>query len=113
MFHQDGSPKNINEMDENTRACIGGIEINELYEGKGKDRKFIGYAKKYKIWDKNSALEKAMKHLGLLIERRENIWSGGTPFTDELPESIKKMVEEVTGKKVENLTEKKVMPAKT
>jgi hypothetical protein len=32
---------------------------------RGKDRRLIGYTKKLKLWDKNAALDKAAKHLGL------------------------------------------------
>ncbi len=45
-------------------AAISSIEIEALFEGVGKERKQIGYTKKLKFWDKNSAIEKAMKHLG-------------------------------------------------
>lgn len=39
--------------------------MTEEFEGSGEDRKFVGYTKKYKIADKNTALEKLAKHLGL------------------------------------------------
>lgn len=65
LFREDGTPKPINELDDNTAAAIAGLEVLEEFEGSGKDRKFIGYTKKYKVADKNSALEKLAKHLGL------------------------------------------------
>lgn len=65
LFNPDGSPKSIDELDDDTAACIAGVEVLEQFEGTGKDRVFVGYLKKYRIADKNSALEKAMKHLGL------------------------------------------------
>lgn len=64
LLNPDGSPKPINELDDDTAAGIAGMDIQEQYEGSGADRVFVGYVKKYKIADKNAALEKAMKHLG-------------------------------------------------
>ena len=65
LLNDDGSPKPITELDDDTAACLAGLDIQEVYEGSGADRVFVGYVKKYKIADKNSALDKAMKHLGL------------------------------------------------
>lgn len=65
LLRADGSPKPIEELDDDTAAGIAGLEVLEQYEGSGDDRQFVGYVKKYKIADKNSAIEKAMKHLGL------------------------------------------------
>lgn len=64
LFNSDGSPKEITELDDDTAAAVAGLEVIEQFEGTGKDRVFTGYLKKYKIADKNSALDKAMKHLG-------------------------------------------------
>lgn len=64
MFRADGSPKAITELDDDTAAAIGGLEVLEEYDGTGKDRVLVGHVKKYKIADKNSALDKAAKILG-------------------------------------------------
>jgi phage terminase small subunit len=64
LLNPDGSPKPINELDDDTAACLAGMEVLEQFEGSGSDRVFVGHVKKYKIADKNAALEKAMKHLG-------------------------------------------------
>lgn len=71
LLNPDGSPKPLNELDDDTAACLAGMDIMEEYEGSGEDRKFVGYTKKYKIADKNSALDKAMKHLGLFERDNE------------------------------------------
>lgn len=65
MFGTDGRPLNVTELDDDTVAAIAGLEVLEEYEGSGQDKVLIGHVKKYKIADKNSALEKLMKHLGL------------------------------------------------
>lgn len=65
LFNPDGSPKPLHELDDDTAAAIAGLDVQEQYEGSGSDRRFVGYLKKYRIADKNSALEKLMKHLGM------------------------------------------------
>ena len=65
LFNDDGSPKGITELDDDTAAAVAGIEVVEQFEGSGKERVFVGYLKKYRIADKNSALEKLFRHHGL------------------------------------------------
>lgn len=65
LYRDDGTVKRPDEWDDDTAAAVGGFEVEEEYSGTGEDRTLSGYTKKLKIWDKNSALEKAMKHLGL------------------------------------------------
>jgi phage terminase small subunit len=53
IMHPDGRIKLPNELDAATRAAVASFEI----DAKG--------TIKYRFWDKNSALDKAAKHLGL------------------------------------------------
>ena len=71
LFREDGSPKPINELDDDTAAAIAGLDVVEEFEGSGEDRQFVGYTKKYKVADKNAALEKLFKHHGLYKEDNE------------------------------------------
>ena len=64
FFHADGTPKHIQELDDDTAAALAGIEVTEEWAGTGHSRVQTGVTKKYKLADKNAALEKAMKHLG-------------------------------------------------
>jgi len=61
LFNADGTPKAINELDDDTAASISGIEVVNV----GNSDLGVGQVLKYKIADKNSALEKLCKHLGL------------------------------------------------
>lgn len=65
MFAADGRPLAITELDDDTAASIVGLDVLEQYEGSGDDRHLVGLIKKYKIADKNSALDKAAKILGM------------------------------------------------
>lgn len=61
LFDASGNVKRIQDMPDEIAGAIASIEISEI----GTDGAAIGYTKKIKLWDKNSAIEKAMKHLGL------------------------------------------------
>lgn len=65
MFDKDGNPLALTDMDDDTAAVIAGLEVLEEWDGVGENRVLRGYVKKYKISDKNSALDKAAKILGM------------------------------------------------
>lgn len=65
LYRADGSPVPIHELDDETASAVQAVDIHEEYIGSGEDRVFVGYTKKYKIADKNAALEKLFKHFGL------------------------------------------------
>jgi phage terminase small subunit len=43
LFKADGSPIPVNELDDDTAAAVGGLEVQEIWEGSGADRVFVGY----------------------------------------------------------------------
>lgn len=61
LFENDGIPKTINELDENTAGAISGLDVVSI----GNSESGMGQVLKYKIADKNAALEKLCKYLGL------------------------------------------------
>lgn len=63
LFNDDGSPKAVHELDDDTARCIEGIEVLEQFEGSGEDRVFVGYVKKYKLARRAPAQDMLMKHL--------------------------------------------------
>lgn len=72
LFKDDGSPKDITELDDTTAAALAGLDVQEVYEGYGEDRKFIGYTKKYKLTDKKAALDSMARYLGMFIDKTDN-----------------------------------------
>lgn len=61
--------------DDDFAAAVSSIEVvtNTGEHGKDEDgRKIIEHTHKIKMWDKNSALDKIAKHLGMFIERVEH-----------------------------------------
>lgn len=71
FFREDGSLKPVTELDDDCAAALASIEVSEEFDGSGKEREMVGYLKKVKFWDKNAAIDKAMKHLGLF--ERDNL----------------------------------------
>lgn len=71
LFDSNGKPIQISELDDDTAAALAGLDVQEEYEGSGEDRVFIGYTKKYKVSDKNTALTNAMRHLGMLNDKMQ------------------------------------------
>ena len=71
MFAQDGRPLAITELDDDTAAVINGLDVLEEYEGSGEDRKLVGHVKKYKILDKNNALDRAAKILKMYDDPKD------------------------------------------
>jgi phage terminase small subunit len=65
LFNPDGTLKNPSQLDDDAAAVVAQLDVMEEFVGAGKDRVQIGFTKKVKLFDKNSALEKLMKHLGM------------------------------------------------
>lgn len=73
LFNEDGSLKAFKDMDDDTAAALAAVDVVEMAGGMKVDTEGAShvpmYTKKVKLWDKNSALEKIAKHLGLFVER--------------------------------------------
>ncbi len=64
-FDQNGDLKKITELSEDVAKCISGVEVDDIFEGRGQDKKHIGYTRKIKAWDKVRALEALGEHFGI------------------------------------------------
>lgn len=71
LFNEDGSMRPIHEIPEDTRRAIAGVDVDELFEGRGDEREHIGFTKKLKMWDKNKALELLGKSLKMWTDKLE------------------------------------------
>jgi phage terminase small subunit len=65
FFSADGAIKNIHDLSDDEAASLSSIEIDELFEGFGRDKEQVGVTKKIKFWDKKGALELLGKYLGI------------------------------------------------
>lgn len=71
LFDDNGKPLDISMIDDDTAACIAGMDVLDAYDGAGEDKEFIGYIKKYKLSDKLKALELLGRHLGMFKDKVE------------------------------------------
>ena len=95
MFNEDGSIKAITDLDDDTAAALAGFEVMEE-KGSGDDRgKVVGYTKKVKWLDKNTAREQAMKHLGLYLEDNKQ----KSPLEGVSRDTLKLLAEKLSGKR--------------
>jgi phage terminase small subunit len=72
LFDADGKPIPIQDLDDETAGALMGLDIQEVYEGTGEDRKFVGYTKKYKLPDKKAALDSMAKYLGMFTDKESS-----------------------------------------
>jgi phage terminase small subunit len=75
VLNDDGTMRPISELDDDTAAAIAGLEVHDLYEGRGEDREMVGRAHKIKLADKKGALDSIARHLGMFNDKMQ---FGGT-----------------------------------
>jgi phage terminase small subunit len=69
-----GALIDIQDWDDDTAAAISSVEVVTTHKGDADEngQKIPEYVHKLKVWDKNSALEKLGKHLGMFKDRVEH-----------------------------------------
>ena len=94
LFDDSGKPLDITGLDDETAACIVGLEVMDVYEGIGEDKEFVGYIKKYKLSDKLKALELIGRHLGMFKDKVELSGQVNTnnPYAGLTTEELKKLI---------------------
>jgi phage terminase small subunit len=80
LFEDDGSIKQLKDIDPNARMAISGIEVTELFEGAGEQKHAYGLCKKIKLVDKGINLERLGRHLKLFTDKLEASGPGGAPI---------------------------------
>ena len=61
LLHNDGTPKSIHELDDDTAAAIIGLDVVNI----GSDGDKVGQVNKIKMADKNASLLALERHLGM------------------------------------------------
>lgn len=94
LFDDNGKPLDITGLDDETAACVAGLEVMDTYEGFGDEREFVGYVKKYKLADKLRALELIGRHLGMFKDKMELSGEVRTnnPYAGLTTEELKKLI---------------------
>jgi phage terminase small subunit len=72
FWNEDGTAKPLHEVDEDSRRAVAGLEVEEVFEGRGKDRALSGYIKRFKLSDKGANLERLGRHLQMFPKQEIN-----------------------------------------
>jgi len=64
LYDADGNLIPVHLLDDDTAATVASVEVDETKTGRN-EAEVVSYTKKTKQWDKNAALDKAMKYHGL------------------------------------------------
>lgn len=75
----------LHELDEDTRAAIAGVEVEELFEGTGRDRVRIGDIRKYRLSSKLDANKLILQRMGELVDKHEVAGPNGAPLQAAAP----------------------------
>lgn len=78
-FNDDGTVKTFSEMPDDVRAALQAFEIDELFAGRGANKRKIGLTKKLKFGGKVESLKMLAQHLKLLTEVHEHTGKDGGP----------------------------------
>lgn len=71
LYNDDGTIKHPLEWPDELARAVQSIEVEELFDGHGKERTWVGYTKKVKFWDKPKALELEGRHKKLFTDKVE------------------------------------------
>ena len=69
LFTADGGIKPPEQWDDDVAAVIGALDVVEI----GDDGEMIGRVKKLKLIDKKGALDSIGKHLGMFVDKVEDV----------------------------------------
>ncbi len=72
IFAKDGSLLPVDQWPEDMARAVQSVEVDELFEGVGREREQVGVTKKIKFWDKIKALELAGKNLAIFTDKIEH-----------------------------------------
>jgi phage terminase small subunit len=85
FFNPDGSPRDIADLDDDTAACVAGLEVVEMFDGSQGDQKHVtGLVKKIKLSDKLKALELYGRYHKLFTDKLEATGKDGAPLTGDV-----------------------------
>lgn len=95
-FDKDGRLLPVHEWSDDVAASISSIKVRTKYKRDSDGNVEPETVTEIKMWDKNSALEKAGKHLGLFMDRMKV--EGELNVSVDLSPHIKEMIESVRSK---------------
>lgn len=80
FYNDDGSLVPLSELSPETRSAITGIEVSEIFEGTGENRRHVGYLKKIRHVDRSANLMLLGKYLKMFTDKHELTGKDGAPL---------------------------------
>jgi hypothetical protein len=71
LFNDNGTVKDPKDWPDHIARAVKSIEVDELFEGSGKERTQIGLTRKIQLWDKPKALELIGRSLAMFTDKAE------------------------------------------
>lgn len=71
LFDENGNLKSVYELDDEIAAAVASVEVVKKPGTRDEDGE-SDHVHKIRLWDKNTALDKIAKHLGMLTEKHEH-----------------------------------------
>lgn len=79
IFTAEGNVKDFDEWPEDCKLLLAGVEVEELWEGAGKDRRPVGNLRKVKLEAPKGIIDSILKATGKFIDRTQFIGKDGRP----------------------------------
>lgn len=70
-YTEDGTLKAVHDMPIGIRKAIAAIEVDEIWDGRGDERRLVGYTRKVKLWDKVKGVELMARKHKMLTDKHE------------------------------------------
>lgn len=64
LSREDGTPKALHELDDDTASAIAGVEVEEVFEGRGDERRHVGRIHKFKLVDRKAFVDMGLRVIG-------------------------------------------------
>ncbi len=81
ILDDNGGLKDPREWPLHWQRMVSGIEVFEEYDGRGKDRQFIGYTKKIKLINREAVIKMLGQHIGVNAFEERIKHSGNVTMT--------------------------------
>lgn len=72
LFTPENGLKDMHDLTADQASMIAGVEILEVYEGKGEDRRFVGLTKKVKLVSPLDSVRTLGQHYGMFTKKVEH-----------------------------------------